>query len=196
LTEVELVAHIDGEHPGFMRPCTAGEAGYFVTRGENVMAGYVGDPEATARVMYDEWYLGLRDIGFFLENEEDGQRDYYWMSRDSMMLIKGGANYAYDQINAEIRGFLARHLSLSASGIDVAVVGLRLESEHEDTCCVTIDLGSADSDDLRARIRELLDSASAELSKAARPGRLRFGPVPRNFKGAILVNDLAEAFAD
>jgi hypothetical protein len=29
-------------------------------------------------------------------------QDIYWQSRDNALLIKGGANYAYDQINDEL----------------------------------------------------------------------------------------------
>jgi hypothetical protein len=47
------------------------------------------------------------------------------MSRDSMMLIRGGANYAYDQINHEIQAWLEAQYGLTQEDVNLAVVGLR-----------------------------------------------------------------------
>ena len=69
-----------------------------MTQGPNLMSGYVGDGEATKAVFREGWYTGLKDIAFTLRNKKDGQLDYYWMSRYSELLIRGGANYAYDQV--------------------------------------------------------------------------------------------------
>lgn len=38
----------------------------------------------------------------------NGGQDIFWQARDNALLIKGGANYAYDQINDELSTFLAR----------------------------------------------------------------------------------------
>ena len=42
----------------------------------------------------------------------DGGFDYYWLSRDSALLIRGGANYAYEQINAELQSFAVKEFGL------------------------------------------------------------------------------------
>ena len=31
-----------------------------------------------------------------------GGDDFYWLSRDSALLIRGGANYSHEQINSEL----------------------------------------------------------------------------------------------
>ena len=132
-----------------------------------------------------------------MTSQADGERDFYWRARDSALLIKGGANYSYEQvgmiaarriartnpptapaaqllihgspaladlpftlhalspmpagerptrspraaqINTELTSFLHRHYELAAGSAAVAVVGLRVASEHEDECCATIEL--------------------------------------------------------
>jgi hypothetical protein len=42
--------------------------------------------------------VNLGDIGFWRANADDGHRDFFWQTRDSNMLIKGGSNYAYEQV--------------------------------------------------------------------------------------------------
>ena len=123
-------------------------------------------------------------------SEHDGKRDFYWKSRESTLLIRGGANYAYDQINGEIHPWLCECLGVSTGALDLAVIGLRLDSEHEDTACLTVAL----SEVLQGRedeIRELLlGEAAKELTKGSRPDRVQFGTIPRNFKGAVQVKVL------
>ncbi len=195
-TEVRIVAAIEPDQAGFMQDVPLGQPGYLVTRGANLFCGYVGEPEETAKVLHQGWYLGLRDIGFCLSNPEDGGRDFYWMSRHSTLLIKGGANYAYDQIDAELNLFLRERLGLGASEAEVAVVGMRLGSEHEDQTCATVWL-QEDKPELRAAVERLLLGPEARaLTKGARPDRLHFGEIARNFKGAVLVEDLKQAFMD
>jgi acyl-CoA synthetase (AMP-forming)/AMP-acid ligase II len=197
LTECRIVCSITRGEPDFLVNRKAGQPGYLITRGRNVMSGYVGDDEATAQVLPDGWYTGLRDVAFRLRNVEDGAWDYYWMSRDSALLIRGGANYAYDQINGELAGFLASCYGLDTVNFDIAVVGLPLDSEHEDTCCVTLELKDsvpqAVQDDIAATF---IARAQGSVSKSAKPDRLLLAPVLRNFKGAILVGDLKKQFTD
>ena len=35
-------------------------------------------------------------------NYFSGGDDFYWLSRDSALLIRGGANYSHEQINSEL----------------------------------------------------------------------------------------------
>ena len=77
-------------------------------------------------------YVNLGDVVFRLASSHDSGYDYYWLSRDSALLIKGGSNYAYEQINVELAAFVANEYRLPAADVEVAVVGLRLCSEHED----------------------------------------------------------------
>lgn len=155
----------------------------------------------------------------------------------------------FRQINEELTDFVHRTFNnlitsngnSSSFSFVLAVVGLRLRSEHEDDCCVTIELvapstpqqaeaataaskeavgrGGKESTHeeeataaaaaeeeamrvsresyvaLRAALRErFLEEAKGGVSKGARPDRLRFGVVPRNFKGAVQTKDLAAAW--
>ena len=195
-TRVKVVKAIDPESNDYFRPCEIGEPGYLITQGANVMSYYVGDDEATKAVFREGWYTGLRDIVFTLRNKKDGQLDYYWMSRDSALLIRGGGNYAYDQIAAELSKLLVEHFQLKPEQFQLAVVGLRLKSEHEDSCCVTIELGE-EAADIESELKtDFIAKASGIVSKGARPDNVRFGPIPRNFKGAILYSQLQKDFRD
>jgi len=79
-----------------------------VTRGNNLMTGYVKNDQATQEALHvpsDDggglpWYVNLGDVCFWLTNKHDGGQDFYWVSRDSNLLIRGGANYSYDQVSA------------------------------------------------------------------------------------------------
>ncbi len=196
-TEARIVAGITPGQPGYMEDRPAGTPGYLVTRGGNLMRAYVGAPEATAAVFADGWYTGLRDIAFRLQNPADGGWDYYWLSRDSALLIRGGSNYAYEQVEAELAKFICTEYGLDRAAFELAVVGLRLKSEHEDECCVTIEWRdpAAAAGAQEAMARDFLAAARRSVSKGARPDHLLFARIPRNFKGAVLVPELRAAAA-
>jgi len=195
-TRIKAVKSIDPESNDYLRSCEIGESGYLITQGANVMSYYVGNAEATKDVFKEGWYTGLRDIVFTLKNRKDGQLDYYWMSRDSELLIRGGANYAYDQITAELNKFVTGHFQLNPDQFQLAVVGLRVESEHDDSCCVTIEL-SKEAANVESQLKaDFIKKASTVVSKGARPNYLRFGQIPRNFKGAVIYPQLKQDFLD
>jgi len=195
-TRIKAVKSIDPESNDYLRSCEIGESGYLITQGANVMSYYVGDAEATKEVFREGWYTGLRDIVFTLKNRKDGQLDYYWMSRDSELLIRGGANYAYAQITAELSKFVVEHFQLKPDQFQLAVVGLRLESEHEDSCCVTIEL-SKEATNVESQLKaDFIKKAATIVSKGARPDYVRFGQIPRNFKGAVIYPQLKQDFWD
>jgi acyl-CoA synthetase (AMP-forming)/AMP-acid ligase II len=193
-TRVKIVKAIDPEADGYLRPCEIGEPGYIITQGGNVMSYYVGDAEATAAVFREGWYTGSKDIVFPLKNPRDGQLDYYWMSRDSELLIRGGAKYAYQQIATELTEFVRRHFQLNPEQFQLAVTSLRVGSEHEDSCCVTIQLRE-DAADMEAQLKaEFIEKASKKVSKGARPDYLRIATIPRNFKGAVIYPQVKQDF--
>lgn len=195
-TELKVVRGIYPSGPGFMSECGAGEAGYLVSRGGHIMKGTVQDGGHAPDSVHDGWYVGFRDIGFFLEGT-DGQKDFYWVERDSALLIRGGANTACDAVRAELSRFLEERYRVGPADFDLAVVGLRLESEHEDTCCVTIELKTPAAMELGPELeRTFVRQAREAVAKSCRPDRLRFGPVPRTFKGSVRVAELKKAWLE
>jgi hypothetical protein len=44
------------------------------------------------------------------------------------------------QVNAELTSFVASYYGLPESSFQIAVCGIRVLSEHEDECCVTLQL--------------------------------------------------------
>ncbi|MFP4029281.1 MAG: AMP-binding protein [Candidatus Brocadiia bacterium] len=194
-TETLVVRSLDRRAEDYFEHCEAGEPGYLVARGDNVMKNYVGDPEATRAVFHEDgWYGGFGDVCFWL-GSPDGSKDYYWLSRESTILIRGGANYAYACIEGELREFGCSHYELEDGDFDLAVVGLRVESEHEDSCCVTLELLSERAQDKQDIIGEtFLQEARQAVTKPARPEYFRFAAIPRNFKGAVRVPKLKQEF--
>ena len=212
-TEAIVVKSTTRGEEGYLQPCAPGEPGQLVCRGGFLMSGYVGDEAATAKAIHAEsggWYVNLGDVCFGLEPKGDGEGgggalDLYWLSRDSALLIKGGSNYSYEQINAELSKFAAAHYGVEPSNVEVAVVGLRLESEHEDTCCATVELrgetaAAALADEKEAAASFLASAKKAigagDISKGSKPDRVRFAPIPKNFKGAVLTPDMVKAWKE
>jgi len=189
-TRVKAVKSIDPAHKDYFRTCDIGEPGYLVTQGANIMSHYVGDTDATTSVFQEGWYTGLRDVVFALKNEADGELDYYWMTRDSALLIRGGANYSYDQIADELAKVLVEDFNLKKEQFRLAVIGLRVESEHEDSCCVTIQLGPEAADKRPQLEAEFIDQARKRVPKGFRPDYVRFADIPANFKGLVLIPEL------
>jgi acyl-CoA synthetase (AMP-forming)/AMP-acid ligase II len=192
-TMVRIVKTVDPEKEGYMHPCEPGEPGYLITRGANLMSGYVGQEAAASAVFREGWYTGLRDIGFALP-ADTGLFDYYWVGRDSAMLIRGGANYAYEQVAADLSRVLVEEFHLAPEQFSLAVVGLKIASEHEDSCCVTIELREEIPDRQEALTRDFLTTAARRAPKGSRPDYVRFGEIPRSFKGAILYPRLKEDY--
>ena len=175
--------------------CADGEPGQLLTRGANLMSGYVGNADATKKALSGPggWYTNLGDVCFRLKAADGFSYDYYWLSRDSALLIRGGANYAYEQINAELHGFVVEAYGLKSEQVEVAVLGMRVKSEHEDDCCVTIELIGEEALSKSGEIEEsFLEKAKKGVSKGAKPDRVRIGPLPRNFKGVVKLPDLKE----
>ncbi len=197
LTDVRIVKQVDPQKDGYMSDCTEGEAGYMVCRGSNVMKEYVKNEDGTERVLRGGWYLGLLDVAFQLKNPDDGQSDIYWVGRDSALIIKGGANYACDQINVELCRFMEKRYGLPCDDFDLAAAGFRVLSEHEDSCCVTVELKSDRARKCMDEIdRTFIAEARESVSKGAKPDFLRFGTVYRTFKGTIRLQEIKKAWTD
>jgi HIP---CoA ligase len=89
----------------------AGDPGEVVVRGYNVMAGYIGDPDASAAAIDADGWLHTGDVGVF---DRDGNLKITDRLKD--MFIVGGFN-AYP---AEIENMLMEHPAVGQA----AVVGV------------------------------------------------------------------------
>ncbi|MCX5976929.1 MAG: hypothetical protein NTV33_08920, partial [Coprothermobacterota bacterium] len=138
---------------------------------------------------------GLRDIGFTLPGA-NGRPDFYWLSRDSALLIRGGANYAYEQVGDDLSRIVEEEFDLPSGQFKLAVIGLRVTSEHDDSCCVTIEL-SPEAAAFAPRLeKEFLDLACRRVPHGERPDYLRLAPIPLSFKGATLLPQLKAEFEE
>lgn len=193
--ECRIVESIKRDDANYLKDCKTGQPGYLITRGGNIMSEYLNNPTATDQAIDNNWYLDLKDICFALPAENGNKLDYYWQSRDSFMLIKGGSNYAYDQVNAELKKFTINHFNLAETSFDIAVVGMKIDSEHEDSCCVIFEFKDEYAEEKREELEQsFLDTARKHVTKGAKPDYLSFNKIPKNFKGAFLVKDARQIF--
>ncbi|KAL8439872.1 hypothetical protein Efla_000844 [Eimeria flavescens] len=196
LTEMRVVKSVDPkDEKAFMADCEEGEPGLLVSRGGNTMLGYANS--SSQPFASGGWYLGFGDIGFYLLNEQDGEKDFYWVSRAADVLIKGGANYSCRQIEVELQAFFSQVLNIQKETVSVAAMGLKWRSEHEDDLCVTVELPSASSSCLKEGIEEELlakAGAATTLPKGFKPDFLRIAEIPKTFKGAVDAGALRDAF--
>ena len=77
-------------------------------------------------------------------------------------------------------------------------------SEHEDACCVTVELLTPAAHSLRDTIESTMvtlcrkgggkGAGKGTVSKGSMPDHVRCAPLPRNFKGTVKLPELKEAF--
>ncbi len=110
------------------------------------------------------------------------------------MLIRGGANYSYEQINNELCNFVANFFVIPSNSFKLAVCGIRLHSEHEDECCVMIEPLTSECHDKLSTIEEsFLEEAKTVVSKGAKPNYLRIGTIPMvQSKGIVSIPELTK----
>ncbi|MEU2713218.1 AMP-binding protein [Streptomyces sp. NPDC007205] len=140
----------------------AGKTGEVVVRGPNVMRGYLGRPEETARTVVDGW-LHTGDVGRF---DEDGYLGLVDRIKD--MIIRGGENI-YPK---EVETVLGDHPDV----LETAVVGAADQRLGEvPVAFVALRPGAAaDADDL-------LDHCRARLATFKVPTGIHFvDRLPRN----------------
>jgi acyl-[acyl-carrier-protein]-phospholipid O-acyltransferase / long-chain-fatty-acid--[acyl-carrier-protein] ligase len=86
-------------------PCSPGEVGKIMVKGDLVMKGYLGDPELTSRNIVDGWY-NTGDMGYF---DGDG---YLWHSGRFKRFVKiGGEMVSLVRVENVMEKFLPEGVS-------------------------------------------------------------------------------------
>jgi long-chain acyl-CoA synthetase len=152
----------------------AGEHGEICIRGPNVMLGYHGMPEETAKVLRGGW-LHTGDVGYL---DEDGY--LFIVDRVKDMIIRGGFNiYPHD-----VEAVLAQHPAVAESavvGVPDPVYGEQVEA------FVIRRFGVEATED------ELMEFCRERLAKYKTPSRITFVPdLPKSQVGKILKRVLRE----
>jgi fatty-acyl-CoA synthase len=167
LAEVEL--RDDAE-----RPVPVGEVGEICVRGPGVMAGYFGQPEATAQTLRDGWLhtgdLAVRDAQGFL----------HFHDRAKDMIKTGGENV----YSAEVEQVLYGHPHVA----EAAVIGVPSSAWDEEVrAVIALRPGAeASAEELRAHCR-------AALAGYKVPKRIAFvelARMPVNQSGKLLKREL------
>ena len=173
LVEVRIVAD-DGT------PLPTGTVGEIAVRGEQVMAGYLHDPEATAAAIGDGW-LRTGDLGRL-----DSRGRLFVVDRKKDVIVTGGENVA----SREVEAVLHAHPAVR----DAAVIGVADEYYGEAVCAVVVlRPGRAAGADMAAA---LVDHCRARLAGYKKPRHVEFvDALPRNATGKVDKRALRRTYA-
>ena len=154
------------------RALPVGDTGEIGVRGPNVMLGYYGLPDETARTLRNGW-LHTGDVGRL-----DADGFLYVVERKKDLIIRGGFN-VYPR---EVEEVLYAHPAVA----EAAVVGMRDPLMGEEVCAfVTLKAGAT------ADAEALIDFCRSRLAKYKCPREMRFLPsLPKNPVGKILRKEL------
>jgi acyl-CoA synthetase (AMP-forming)/AMP-acid ligase II len=163
---------VDAE--GCERP--PGQVGEIVVRGDQVMKGYWGLPDATAQAMRDGWFRS-GDAGYF---DADGY--LYIHDRVKDMIVSGGENV----YPAEVESVLFSHPAVA----DVAVIGVPDERWGEAVKAVVVRRAGAEVGEAA-----LLEWCQGRIAGYKRPRSVDFvDALPRNPTGKLLKRELREKY--
>ena len=172
LVEVRVV-HVDGT------PCSSGQTGEVLVRGDTVMAGYWRNPQASAEALRDGW-LWTGDLGAM-----DGDGFLTLMDRSKDLIISGGSNI-YPR---EVEEVLLRHPGVS----EVSVVGQPDPEWGEAVIAFVVLSGGKDE----APDAAALDALCVQhIARFKRPKHYRFvAALPKNNYGKVLKTALRESLS-
>jgi long-chain acyl-CoA synthetase len=157
------------------RELPAGEAGEIVTRSDCVMAGYWGNPQATAKTLRGGW-LHTGDVGSL-----DAQGFLTIKDRSKDLIISGGSNI-YPR---EIEEVLLRHPAVA----ECSVVG-RPHPEWGEEVIAFVVLTA------KASVEELDLLCLENIARFKRPREYRFvEALPKNNYGKVLKTELRKQLA-
>lgn len=150
------------------RDVVVGDAGEIIVRGPNVFAGYLDDPESTARVLDADGWLRTGDIAVV---DDDGY--IYIVDRSKDLIIVSGFNV----YPAEIEEVLAAHSGVA----DAGVVGVPHPHTGETVkAFVVAEAGQEVEED------DLISWCAAELARYKCPTKIDLvDEIPRGLGGKI-----------
>ena len=154
--------------------------GEILVRGPIVMAGYAGQPEATARAIVDGW-LHTGDVGRL-----DADRYLYVLDRRDDLIVTGGENV----YPAEVEAVLLAHPSVA----EVGVVGVADETWGQRVVAVARVVEAEDAVTDAAALEAFCRSRLAGY-KVPRDIRLVTEPLPRTASGKLRRAALRELLA-
>jgi acyl-CoA synthetase (AMP-forming)/AMP-acid ligase II len=159
-TEVRIV-DLDG------KDAAPGGVGEMIMRGETMMKGYWGQPEATAQTVRDGWV----HTGDLASIDENGYITLVDRLKD--MIITGGRNV----YSAEVESALAGHPAVG----DIAIIGRPDEEYGERVVAVVTPRDAA-----APTLEELREYGERHLTSYKLPRELIIDEIPRNPSGKIL----------
>jgi acyl-CoA synthetase (AMP-forming)/AMP-acid ligase II len=142
-----------------------GEVGELVLKGPGVMKGYYKNPEATQKVLKDDWLY----TGDMARQDEDGF--IYLVDRKKDVVISGGENI----FPVEIENFLQAHDDIK----DVAVIGMAHRR------LIEVPVAVVEPKVGRKLTEKIVLEYCKALPKYKRPQKIFFDKVPRNPTGKI-----------
>jgi acyl-CoA synthetase (AMP-forming)/AMP-acid ligase II len=153
-----------------------GERGEIVVRGDLVMQGYHGNPEATARAQRSGGWLGTGDVGY---RDEDGF--FYIVDRKRDMIISGGFNV----FPSEVERVIWSHDAV----LDCAVIGVPDDKWGEAVTAV-VELKNG----FRVAPEELISMCKRKLGSVQTPKAIHFRELPRSANGKVLKRVLRDEY--
>ncbi len=152
----------------------SGEPGEIVVRGPTVMAGYLGNPEATAEALRDGW-LHTGDVGYV-----DAHGDLHVLDRRDDLIVSGGENV----YPAEVEEVLRSHPAI----LDAAAFGVPDERWGQRVIAAIVPRPED-----APREEELAAFCGTRLAAYKVPAIFRIVPqLPRNAAGKLLRRTLRE----
>jgi len=157
------------------QPVPPGQPGELMVKGPGVMKEYYGNPEATAKTIFNGWLL----TGDMARVDSDG---FIWLvDRKKDIIITGGENI----FPVEIEDFLAASDKIQ----DVAVIGIPDERLGE------ISVAIVKVKPNKTMTEEEVHDFCLKLPRYKRPRKIIFGDVPRNPTGKIEKPKLREIYS-
>jgi fatty-acyl-CoA synthase len=155
-------------------PADGVTTGEIALRGNNVMLGYLDDPDATAAAAPDGWFH-TGDIGV---RHRDGYVELRDRSKD--VIISGGENIA----SVEVEQVIADHPAV----LEVAVIAVPDERWGEvPAAFVTVHEGATVSEE------DIIEHVRGRLARFKAPKSVTFGELPKTSTGKIQKFALREA---